>query len=129
MSETNETGEQQNGQGGEPPQVPPKARIAPTEKANVRLSASKKPRGVDTDLVIGQNRIKLPSEEQQRAGFFVKDPSLIVFQYPGEYKYYDSTERLSEQLKPTQGQSNQETGESGQTLEERGSENNAAKTE
>ena len=67
-------------------QVVPKPKFAPTQGANVALSATGKPlpEGLTN---FGMHSVLMPSEEQQRAGFTVENPGLFIAQWP-QFKFF-----------------------------------------
>jgi hypothetical protein len=82
--------------------IPARIRLAPEKDANVRLARTMSPITVpnedhDGEVNIGLDiTLKLPSEEQQRAGFHVENPTALVTQYPGRYKRFQPKARRSE---------------------------------
>jgi len=83
------------GQTGAPATIEnqPSKQYSPEEGANVRLSSKVKDPIARSNLVnIGMQSFKLPSEAQQRAGFRVENPGVLINQFPQHYKTYDSAE-------------------------------------
>jgi hypothetical protein len=77
-------------------------------KANVRLAQGAKPVTIGGDVNVGgHGTIKLPSEEQQRAGFYLEDEALtlLLTQYPSIYKPIQPKGRAAVPVPPktTQG--------------------------
>lgn len=60
-----------------------------TRIPNVRLAAGQKPVTVDGEVNIGDTPgMKLPSEAEQKRGFWVSHPEVLITQYWPRYKYY-----------------------------------------
>lgn len=92
---TDETNIQNSTEGQqEQPPAPVKQEVAkqasgpvPEAGANVKLAHGMKPFAVDGVISIGKEYvIPVPSEAQQRAGFKVDIPSILVGQFPKIYK-------------------------------------------
>lgn len=84
-------------------------RLAPEKDANVILAHTMSPITVpnedhDGEVNIGIDiTLNLPSEEQQRAGFYVSNPTALIQQYPGRYKRFQP-KALKTRTQSAQGQ-------------------------
>lgn len=72
-----------------------------TQVPNVRLAHGQTP--ITTDGVVnigGTPSMFLPSEEQQRKGFWVSHPVVLIHQYSPRYKFAINTESFAAQGQP-----------------------------
>jgi hypothetical protein len=72
-----------------------------TQAPNVRLAHGQKP--ITTDGVVnigGTPTMWLPSEEEQRKGFWVSHPTVFIHQYHPRYKFALNTESFATQGQP-----------------------------
>lgn len=105
--------EEAQGQSAEKPREP-----------NVRLAHNQKPVTVNGLVNIGATPgMVLPSEDEQKRGFWVSHPEVLITQYYPRYKYFKGTETSLHAEKQTVEEKSRDQ----QTLEAEGGDTHAEK--